>query len=99
MIRRPPRSTLFPYTTLFRSPQLSSERSLVVQDERAEDGRGDGDAREERAERDVEDAQPAPVAPQAGHEREADDEVQRRQDEQRHRVEEQGLRSGVHWAL
>src|SRR5258708_30696528 len=23
MIRRPPRSTLFPYTTLFRSPQLS----------------------------------------------------------------------------
>src|SRR2546430_11060185 len=25
MIRRPPRSTLFPYTTLFRSPSLSSE--------------------------------------------------------------------------
>src|SRR2546430_10690864 len=24
MIRRPPRSTLFPYTTLFRSPLLSS---------------------------------------------------------------------------
>src|SRR5204863_6608978 len=24
MIRRPPRSTLFPYTTLFRSPQYSS---------------------------------------------------------------------------
>src|SRR2546422_4010537 len=24
MIRRPPRSTLFPYTTLFRSPRLSS---------------------------------------------------------------------------
>src|SRR3712207_8471399 len=23
MIRRPPRSTLFPYTTLFRSPQLT----------------------------------------------------------------------------
>src|SRR3712207_7329130 len=23
MIRRPPRSTLFPYTTLFRSPQVS----------------------------------------------------------------------------
>src|SRR5256885_16005689 len=28
MIRRPPRSTLFPYTTLFRSPRLFSERSL-----------------------------------------------------------------------
>src|SRR6185295_14816748 len=25
MIRRPPRSTLFPYTTLFRSPMLSVE--------------------------------------------------------------------------
>src|SRR3712207_5271988 len=28
MIRRPPRSTLFPYTTLFRSAALSSQRSL-----------------------------------------------------------------------
>src|SRR5258708_18838415 len=27
MIRRPPRSTLFPYTTLFRSIQSGSERS------------------------------------------------------------------------
>src|SRR3712207_8521281 len=26
MIRRPPRSTLFPYTTLFRSPPLALER-------------------------------------------------------------------------
>src|SRR5258705_12052430 len=25
MIRRPPRSTLFPYTTLFRSPKLESQ--------------------------------------------------------------------------
>src|SRR5258706_11960836 len=28
MIRRPPRSTLFPYTTLFRSPPTSAEDSL-----------------------------------------------------------------------
>src|SRR5437764_9025773 len=27
MIRRPPRSTLFPYTTLFRSPSLVGDRS------------------------------------------------------------------------
>src|SRR2546425_5030535 len=27
MIRRPPRSTLFPYTTLFRSPELDSDLS------------------------------------------------------------------------
>src|SRR2546425_4314548 len=26
MIRRPPRSTLFPYTTLFRSPGVGTER-------------------------------------------------------------------------
>src|SRR6266576_7279803 len=31
MIRRPPRSTLFPYTTLFRSPQLAQRRGALVQ--------------------------------------------------------------------
>src|SRR3989304_5189045 len=30
MIRRPPRSTLFPYTTLFRSPFLPNLASLAV---------------------------------------------------------------------
>src|SRR2546430_8450967 len=34
MIRRPPRSTLFPYTTLFRSPPFS--------DEAWDDGQNDG---------------------------------------------------------
>src|SRR2546430_13603309 len=29
MIRRPPRSTLFPYTTLFRSPHLPIEPRLM----------------------------------------------------------------------
>src|SRR3712207_7126243 len=32
MIRRPPRSTLFPYTTLFRSESIMSARVLVVDD-------------------------------------------------------------------
>src|SRR2546422_4179770 len=33
MIRRPPRSTLFPYTTLFRSPQLGEAlRAQVARD-------------------------------------------------------------------
>src|SRR2546427_7338801 len=27
MIRRPPRSTLFPYTTLFRSPPIGTQRT------------------------------------------------------------------------
>src|SRR4051812_49855946 len=30
MIRRPPRSTLFPYTTLFRSGRISVEPDLTV---------------------------------------------------------------------
>src|SRR5215467_15154431 len=30
MIRRPPRSTLFPYTTLFRSPPASWQRAGAV---------------------------------------------------------------------
>src|SRR3712207_7075701 len=29
MIRRPPRSTLFPYTTLFRSPLQAASKSLL----------------------------------------------------------------------
>src|SRR3712207_8820922 len=31
MIRRPPRSTLFPYTTLFRSNELPPRRSIASQ--------------------------------------------------------------------
>src|SRR2546428_8449559 len=35
MIRRPPRSTLFPYTTLFRSPRSSSmPRRSILDDNR-----------------------------------------------------------------
>src|SRR3712207_1007479 len=30
MIRRPPRSTLFPYTTLFRSPRLPNTSCLLL---------------------------------------------------------------------
>src|SRR3712207_7630417 len=37
MIRRPPRSTLFPYTTLFRS-RLGEEAGLKVQNPVREDG-------------------------------------------------------------
>src|SRR5256885_8329301 len=62
MIRRPPRSTLFPYTTLFRSHDLrpEQERALGVEDRIApaapvEDqgaGRGVGDQRVAVLERD-----------------------------------------------
>src|SRR2546422_8442685 len=41
MIRRPPRSTLFPYTTLFRSDQLLHHRAGEV------DGNGEAVARVE----------------------------------------------------
>src|SRR2546422_11017470 len=37
MIRRPPRSTLFPYTTLFRSQRAAAERRLVVAVEDADE--------------------------------------------------------------
>src|SRR3989454_6556104 len=30
MIRRPPRSTLFPYTTLFRSPEVTAATSMTA---------------------------------------------------------------------
>src|SRR3712207_8303235 len=45
MIRRPPRSTLFPYTTLFRSP---FEHDVVRRDEAAERGE-DGGVRHDAA--------------------------------------------------
>src|SRR2546429_6297729 len=39
MIRRPPRSTLFPYTTLFRSvPVLPSSRGVCLHDTRLGEG-------------------------------------------------------------
>src|SRR2546427_7838543 len=41
MIRRPPRSTLFPYTTLFRSLRSRAERVQHDQGSRAGQRRGD----------------------------------------------------------
>src|SRR4051794_41285960 len=46
MIRRPPRSTLFPYTTLFRSLRLADELAARVVDHAADLADG---AREARA--------------------------------------------------
>src|SRR5437870_8341152 len=34
MLRRPPRSTLFPYTTLFRSPKILTQRLVTPHPER-----------------------------------------------------------------
>src|SRR5260221_2495339 len=42
MIRRPPRSTLFPYTTLFRSPGLRGDRAHRVRRSRARHLSGPG---------------------------------------------------------
>src|SRR5690349_21935356 len=36
MIRRPPRSTLFPYTTLFRSRRLAAQQQLAQRDHRVQ---------------------------------------------------------------
>src|SRR3712207_7250849 len=42
MIRRPPRSTLFPYTTLFRSDLVEAARGLAAQDRARPRHRGQG---------------------------------------------------------
>src|SRR2546425_8177443 len=41
MIRRPPRSTLFPYTTLFRSPALEQARCALREASRSTSGSPD----------------------------------------------------------
>src|SRR3712207_7462699 len=54
MIRRPPRSTLFPYTTLFRSDdelRLAGEFHQAGEKERVERGVGGGRSGEVRVER------------------------------------------------
>src|SRR3546814_4080042 len=52
MIRRPPRSTrtdtLFPYTTLFRSPVRSDERCIADEARRALGGRDPGETIEQQ---------------------------------------------------
>src|SRR3712207_8140078 len=50
MIRRPPRSTLFPYTTLFRSPGTPARQREHPDDERDQEQVGErvGDVRGDR---------------------------------------------------
>src|SRR5256885_12983610 len=49
MIRRPPRSTLFPYTTLFRSRQQQARRTAAAREQihRADGAQGPRDRSEE----------------------------------------------------
>src|SRR2546429_3930401 len=47
MIRRPPRSTLFPYTTLFRSLALQGAPSSILLAAHAAGGRQPGHARQD----------------------------------------------------
>src|SRR3989449_5903793 len=66
MIRRPPRSTLFPYTTLFRSP-LGFRHLLVQAAHRGTELQGDRTVQEEHVAlprgRPVNDAEPLDVVP------------------------------------
>src|SRR3954468_25111583 len=48
MIRRPPRSTLFPYTTLFRSPSSSGGLEIAPGEGDERDRRDDGDRKSTR---------------------------------------------------
>src|SRR3712207_7477185 len=56
MIRRPPRSTLFPYTTLFRSEPLAPVHALVEHDPGERDRRDRVERREHRDDADEADA-------------------------------------------
>src|SRR2546422_7619695 len=58
MIRRPPRSTLFPYTTLFRSRVV--RRRLPVLDQDQTLGLAEGERPEQDAARDAEDDRGGP---------------------------------------
>src|SRR3712207_7779270 len=51
MIRRPPRSTLFPYTTLFRSEAEAGAEGEAEDDEESDEGDGDGVTRRRRRRR------------------------------------------------
>src|SRR5947207_3779386 len=47
MMRRPPRSTLFPYTTLFRSPAASTPRQTILSAQSRHGSRSSGPGRSE----------------------------------------------------
>src|SRR3712207_8869484 len=53
MIRRPPRSTLFPYTTLFRSGRLDARRGRGLREGRPAAGINDGDELRQQGPRDA----------------------------------------------
>src|SRR2546427_11186338 len=74
MIRRPPRSTLFPYTTLFRSLKACAQRTRpVLRSGEPRDGGGGGRApllRRQRA-----DLADQPIAALVGHFEVADEDI------------------------
>src|SRR3712207_8077819 len=67
MIRRPPRSTLFPYTTLFRSRLREDARRLPLGARPGSAGRGDAGAVREPAEGAELRRRAEPARPAGGH--------------------------------
>src|SRR2546430_9345986 len=59
MIRRPPRSTLFPYTTLFRSQAMNRKREISIDE--AEDVNGNESRSEQGESKGAENASAAPA--------------------------------------
>ena len=82
-----------------RQPDLPPDRRAFVEDDRAEDRRGDSDAGEHQRERQIRSPDSAPLAPEAGQQGSAHEQVRGREDEQRHGVEIDSLVLGGHWAL
>src|SRR3712207_8581281 len=86
MIRRPPRSTLFPYTTLFRSQrrgkqavdQREVDNQVYVEEGMAHDGDAHGDRQTPQTDHEEHDADP-PEPPHAHRSEEHTSELQSRQ--------------------
>src|SRR5256885_8711545 len=66
MIRRPPRSTLFPYTTLFRSPVIAHHGSTPTRSPTTPEVTSDAEPQEETQRRDGLVREPRPRRPGRG---------------------------------
>ena len=82
-----------------RQPQQAGQRLPVDQDADTEDRGGEANGREDEGEAHARVAQPDPLSPNGRQDCRPRSEIQRREREQRHRVEQHRLGVSIHWAL
>ena len=81
-----------------RRPDVTADRRAINKDDDSEDRRRDSDPGKHERDRDVGQARAAALAPERRSQHGRDQEVRRRQDEQRNGVEIDSLVLGGHWA-